>query len=70
MFVFADVVRSEAALGGREVHQFRVVKSDAQLFRQHFPDGMAAGTVFPVNGNDQRGVRSINGCLRQRKKFA
>lgn len=70
LFVLADVVRSEAAPGGREVHQFRVVESDAQLFRQHFPDGMAAGTVFPVNGNDQRGVRSISGRLCQRRKLA
>ena len=69
LFVLADVVWSEAASGGREVHQFRVVESDAQLFRQHFPDGMAAGTVFPVNGNDQRSVRSISGRLRQRRKL-
>ena len=70
LFVLADVVRSKAALGGGQVDQFRVVESDAQLFRQHFPDGMAAGTVFPVNGNDQRGVRSISGRLCQRRKLA
>ena len=34
LFVLADVVRSESAPGGREVHQFRVVESDAQLFRR------------------------------------
>ena len=44
LFVLADVVRSKAALGGGQVDQFRVVELKAQPLRNHFADGMAAGT--------------------------
>lgn len=69
LFMLADVVRSKAALGGGEVHQFRVVEWDSQFLRQHFADGVAAGAVFPVNGNDQRSVRRVSSCPCQRKEF-
>lgn len=70
LFVLADVVRSKAALGGGQVDQFRVVELKAQPLRNHFADGMAAGAVFPVNGDDQGGVRRVSGCLLQRKDFS